>query len=63
MIVEETTRGMFGMGALLTSRRTTLRGVKDPQQLILSIVNSMARKIFIGGNWKCVGCAQERGHS
>lgn len=54
---------MFGVGALLTARRTTLRGVKDPQQLILSIVNSMARKIFIGGNWKCVGCAQERGHS
>ena len=53
---------MFGVGALLASRRTTLRGVKDPQQLILSIVNSMARKIFIGGNWKCVGCARERSH-
>ena len=54
---------MLGVGALFTSRRTTLRGVKDPQQLILSIVNNMARKIFIGGNWKCVGCVRERGHS
>ena len=43
--------------------RTTLHGVKDPQQLILSIANRMARKIFIGGNWKCVGCAWERDYS